>query len=905
LSRYEHERELYNAAVSGAVVVTVNRRLARTLSDDYARRQKESGLKVWERPQINTFDGWLRGCVAAVGEDGFLLTGIQADCLWQQIIRADLAKSGMALMQVQTTAKMVAQAHRSLHDAACAESYNFNSPDLIDAHPNSTDSLLSPTYYLSPECKSFLRWQTQFVTWCKKRDWIDPASLSAYVSTLFRTGMIHAPQRLLVYGFDQLNAAQTALFAQLQHLGTVVDIVNPPVEVSDNVTCVECGDESSEIAAAARWSRLQLERRVGTVAVVVPDLTRVHAQVERIFAAELKLTRYPELVPVANFNVSLGMPLIQHGMITTALMLLSVPDEVDFETISYLLRSPWLNHGVSAAATRAHFESWLRKRNVHKISLKSLTNLCCRRMGHDDSFLRLLEQLILCRGERSDKSLIYWADYFADLLNGAGWPGERALSSDDYQVLMAWREKLLPAFVSLNVIHPPTDFSTAVALLKSVAKEHLFQPQAQDDRLQVVGLLESAGLHFDAMWVTGLTDGVLPGQVQYNPFLPVELQRKHQMPHSSIEHENHYAKLTLQRLLSSAEQVILSYPAAAENVSLAPSPFIQYPIEQYDAFYPAECVASQQTLNNTIEHVCDEVGAALVVAEDTGDVEIRGGTSVLKEQSLCPFRAYIHHRLRVRALESPQPGLDGRMRGNLIHKVLELFWRQVSSQQQLCALGEDKLRNLVTQVTARVLGQQLGADNAELLPLEVQRLSTLLFTWLSQYEISRSPFTIVSLEQRRPVCIGALKFDVIPDRIDRLGDGDLVVIDYKSSLVSNADLVGEKLLEPQLPIYALYGVEDDLNAPVATVFAQIRAGECAFKGVACADGLIAGVKGVAKSGSGKRQIFDWTELLDDWRRQLHELSEDFVAARAQVKPANKQACSFCDLRGLCKIEVNT
>ena len=37
---------------------------------------------------------------------------------------------------------------------------------------------------------------------------------------------------------------------------------------------------------------------------------------------------------------------------------------------------------------------------------------------------------------------------------------------------------------------------------------------------------------------------------------------------------------------------------------------------------------------------------------------MRGGTSIFKDHSACPFRAFAKHRLRSRPLETPRPGLD-------------------------------------------------------------------------------------------------------------------------------------------------------------------------------------------------------------------------------------------------------
>lgn len=868
----------------------------------FAAQQQSAGKRVWQRPVILTLPSWLRRCLAALGEDGRLLDNTQADVLWQQVIRADLHHSSMSLLQIQASAKLAFQAHQLLGGA--------------DALSNSSGYPDSPTGYLSPEHCAFLRWRTAYLQLCKQHNWLDIAALTQLVIDAFAAKMISHPQQLILIGFDQLNNIQSKLLRQLEQNGTAVEVVQPSTSIAADLSCVACPDEQSEISAAARWARSCLESQIGKVAVVVPNLEQLHGKIERIFRHEFAQTQYPDLVPVNTFNVSLGQPLARQGMITTALTLLALEDEADFESISYLLRSPWLSGSDSDAGARANFESWLRRRNINSIKLNDLIDLCRQRGCACSSFAKILVAVRAALVARDEKTMPQWAEHFESQLSQVGWPGARALSSSDYQLLTAWQDKLLPQLAALGVVCDRVGRSSALSLLNKLAHEQLFQAQAQDSRLQVIGLLESAGLHFDALWVMGLTDRVLPGAVQHNPFLPVALQRHYQMPHCSIEHENVFAKLTLQRLLGAAPQLVLSFPCADNDRQLSPSPFVQpllvsssgsYKLEQSDAL-PS---ALHGVDSADWEYLADDVGAPLITAHDGSSIDnsapaidVSGGTNVLREQALCPFRAYVHCRLKVRALEAIQPGVDNRVRGEVLHKILEQFWLQVGSQQALCAIDDDKLYQLVRSICKQKLQQLLYGQALELLPLEVERLTKLIIDWLQQYEKNRAPFKVMELEQTKVVQLGALRFNVIPDRIDCLATGGQIIIDYKTGLVHGKDLLGERLLEPQLPIYALNAndsADSEYGEVMGVAFAQIRAGDCAFKGVASADELLSGVKSVAKSGASKRDIYSWSELLHAWQQQLERSAQDFTLAQAQVDPVNAQACQFCDLQRLCRI----
>jgi len=53
-------------------------------------------------------------------------------------------------------------------------------------------------------------------------------------------------------------------------------------------------------------------------------------------------------------------------------------------------------------------------------------------------------------------------------------------------------------------------FNAARERLRSMAREAIFQPEARDVPIQVMGVLESAGQEFDHLWVMGLTDEAWP-----------------------------------------------------------------------------------------------------------------------------------------------------------------------------------------------------------------------------------------------------------------------------------------------------------------------------------------------------------------------------------------------------------
>jgi probable DNA repair protein len=312
--------------------------------------------------------------------------------------------------------------------------------------------------------------------------------------------------------------------------------------------------------------------------------------------------------------------------------------------------------------------------------------------------------------------------------------------------------------------------------------------------------------------------------------------------------------------------------------------------------------APHQAIANLIldvESLADSRGPALAEGEAA-----RGGTAILKDQALCPFRAFAHHRLNASALEKPAPGIDPATRGTLVHTVLEKFWQMTGSHSALCALTAEGCRERVRLCVNAAIDSLQQTQGRHLTPALVEiergRLQRLTEEWLSQVERERTPFTCVECEKIQEESFGGLNFRSKIDRVDVLADGSRLIIDYKTGRVDLDDLLGERLLEPQLPIYGIGEGETHL---AAVAFASLRRGECALKGVARDEGILPKTAAFAESKlAGKHGIAGWDELLSGWRRRLEALGNDFATGVATVDPVDAQkACRTCDLATLCRI----
>ncbi|SHI72728.1 probable DNA repair protein [Malonomonas rubra DSM 5091] len=867
---------IIGAAEKGALVLTANKRLARHLMAAFDQQMQGNGLQVWPTPQIISFEGWLHRCLAELGQGWRLLEGFRARRLWERLIEADSVGSERELLQVSATAREALKAHQ------LSVAY--------DAEPVFSQ--------LTEDQQVFSRWQQKYQDECRRHNWLDRAELPAVVFQAMVNGQLPLPQSLLLVGFDQQAPELDALTCLVKEQGGKV--VQPQQAMKEGAVIGRYAaiDPQHEVLAAARWARKLLEQGATSIGVVVPDLQKRRKEVERVFRSQIDPAAVLGLQEQeSRFSLSLGSPLAEQGPVHAALQILAVGYRLTIEQVSFLLRTPYLGGSRSEADKRALFDTRLRSFRQQQIGLKNLADLAAKdeRAEKAAAIFSKLQQDV----ENSERLLPgEWAGYFAQQLQSVGWPGERSLSSSEYQMVSVWQEKLLPEFAALDPVSQPLDRMQALALLRRLAGEIEFQLEAPTGPVQVVGLLESAGLEFDHLWLMSLSEEIFPAAARPNPFLPVGVQVEKGMPHASAERELQFARNVLQRLQGASRDMVISYPLRGGDCDLRPSPLIlDFPLRQPELAERQDLLSRQQQEKLQLQQIFDRQGPPL--AGGTGS----GGTAILRDQALCPFRAFAHFRLQASGFDSPQPGIDPITRGNLVHKALELFWREIGSQQALLEMNEQRCDQSLQQQIDAALAEYFArqaAPPAALLDIEKSRLLGLLKEWIAAVEFKRLPFTVTEMEQEHFEQIGPLQIKTIVDRVDQLVDGRKVIIDYKTGWVKSDSLLAERLLEPQLPIYA---TADRQSRADAVAFAQVRRGDCKLVGVAGEGDMLPKVSGVADSKQAQQlEIEDWSQLLVHWRTQLEQLATDYVAGEATVSPVDVEtACAFCDLRGLCRI----
>ena len=873
---------------AGCAVVTPNRRLAAHLKHEYDTRQMQAGKPAWPTADILPFSAFVErvyGDALYSGEAAglpILLAPAQELALWETIIRE--SETGKFLLAIPEAAALARDAWQLAHA--------WNLLARLGKLP------------LNDDARAFREWAQRYETVTRRDRHTDRARLPDVAASRLAQPDIRKPPSLVHYGFDLLLPQQAAFFQALSAAGCEVSGAGPQPRGGAHLRVV-CADSTEEIRRAAAWARARLETArhetsaAPRIGVVVPDLAKRRKAIQRIFSSVME----PDYAlpgrkhPALPFNISLGEALNSYPLVNAAFLALELAGrEIDFERASRLIRSPFIAGAESEFERRARLDAKLRESAEPVVTLDRLLVLIER----EDAGCPVLAQGLAALAEFRKARLFggqppsAWAKAISEAQTAIGFPGERGLDSAEFQALAKWHE-VVADFAALDRVLPRAGYADAVSRLRRMAADALFQPETPDVPIQVLGELEATGMEFDHLWVMGLSDETWPRAPRPNPFLPAELQRAAGVPQGSAAGMLELARRLTGEWLSCSDEVVLSYPQREDDREFKPSPLIVAVPEGGLALPDYGSYRGAVRDLRKIDYVEDARAPALSAAAVVG-----GGTTVIRDQAACPFRAFALHRLAAESLKKPHAGLDAMERGTLLHRVLAQAWAQLKTKSALDAISDAGLDALLARAAedavARIRRDRPTVLSGRFAGIERRRLARLAREWLEQ-EKQRAGFTVLATEDKRAIEIGGLALNARLDRVDETEDGRRIVIDYKTGKASPGTMLGDRPDEPQLPLYVI-GAEPDA---AAVAFALVKAGEMSFSALARDEDLLPDTKAFSESRYRDRHG-SWQEVVAAWRADLARIAAGFVAGAASVDPKQyPNTCRYCDVKPFCRI----
>lgn len=331
--------------------------------------------------------------------------------------------------------------------------------------------------------------------------------------------------------------------------------------------------------------------------------------------------------------------------------------------------------------------------------------------------------------------------------------------------------------------------------------------------LQILGLFETRSLNFENVIVLDANEGSLPNLRIHEPLIPREV--KISLGLDRLEVDEEIQRYQFMRLISSAKNVHLVYQVSKDKEK---SRFVEELVWE-----------EQKKLNDLKKIEVVHAGFNIKINARKRSVakteEIIGflrkytfSASSINTYLRNPLEFYYNYVLGLREKENLLEDLEARHIGTFIHDLLEEAFKPFLGKKPLVGPEFKKcFMDLFHRRFEDKFMRTMGADSFLLKAVLVERLDR----FLSNEEVSeeRRVDEIICLEKKFsddiPLSCGKVNFNYIVDRIDKMQDGTIMLIDYKTGGLDqmpkdinsipfsnlSRETIRESVVSFQLPLY--------------------------------------------------------------------------------------------------------
>ncbi|MDE7344940.1 MAG: PD-(D/E)XK nuclease family protein, partial [Alistipes sp.] len=375
--------------------------------------------------------------------------------------------------------------------------------------------------------------------------------------------------------------------------------------------------------------------------------------------------------------------------------------------------------------------------------------------------------------------------------------GDDAAQRTEFMAVMA--EEIVKLRNSLENCDISIETDVYASLLRRHLQTHRIPFEGEPlEGLQVMGILETRNLDFENVVILSMNDDNFPGnRMAQASFIPYNLRAAFSLP-TPEHHEGVYAYY-FYRLIQRARRIHLLYCSRADEKSTGePSRYI-YQLD-YESGIPVKRI---------------EVGVDVNLAQ-TAPVEVTKDARTLERLErfvdpdspatlsptaffryvACPLRFYFHSVARLSPENEVSEEVDAPMFGTILHAAAQKLYGRIVGEAHP---GETLRAMIRTDEAVRAVTEAINENylcDANATPedytgnlLLVKDIVTrYLRGGIMRYDAAHDAFTATGLEHEVNYAFPfeaagrklRLKFAGIADRIDRLDDGTLRVVDYKT-----------------------------------------------------------------------------------------------------------------------------
>lgn len=432
--------------------------------------------------------------------------------------------------------------------------------------------------------------------------------------------------------------------------------------------------------------------------------------------------------------------------------------------------------------------------------------------------------------------------------------------------------------------------------------------------LQVMGVLETRAVDFDNLIILSMNEGVFPAKPQTNTFIPMNLRHAFGMP--TQEHRDAVFAYHFYRLISRAKNIIMIYDSRSDGMqSGEPSRYIKqlsylydfdikYKTIQYDigveGSKPIEIEKDEQVMNK-LNNCLSGIGKRNLSA------------SVLKYYISCQLKFYYEFVEGLREEDEIEEGIDDKAFGTILHSAMEKIYENVKGRlvhpYDIEKVIKDKeyLRRIIESC---FLQEMHINDISGYLHIVEEILITYIIDIL-KHDQQLGPFYYIDSEQKenveyevKPSSGKPFKVNIVAvyDRIDRMDNGTLRIVDYKTGKSTQNDK-SSKLLVPE--ISAVFKPDSSCSDEAF----QVMLYSLLYKETGVSPNLYfvrdfhtdPGLSTELKSSTNNEPIRNFDIYKEDFKEAFDQLLSDiFNPEKKFIQTDNDKNCKYCQFKEICK-----
>lgn len=885
---------------AGTTVLVPNNRIRDAVVHAYADKQSAT---VFTTPRVLGIDVWARETWLQAGSLGITpyseklaISATEELFLWMDLIQK--SQDRYPLLNEAETASAVSRAYQLMRQW-----------QLQDEHAETLQA-----YRSIPDIDAFLTWSEQFQNRCKNKQLVSLVDCIAQIADQLESGTeitLGLEEDILLLNFYQPPPLYQKLFQQLKRHCKVTEVQLASSGSSVSGTHYEFPTQRAEFHQVAKWAMKIAQQEPSAHIGLIGELgNKQRSELERILAAVLDRNDIIDLSTTqAVFNSThSARSLIDEGVVHDAFLLFElIKQDQSAENFCRLLRSSFVLPKSNEWEGRFALERILRKRvNLH-CQLQDI--LYYAGQADEPAYCPILHQSLSQLRERyrrlpQRQNPKKWSELFMQILEHFQWPG--SLLTPHQQQVVERFQVALDTLSALTPILGDIDQGKAASCLRRLCIETRHSQEFDHKRqISLYSIEEASGLDFDHIWLLNFNDQVWPPSINPSPFLPYSLQKETGIPGSHSDVQFQFASDAFRILCHSvAVSLQSSHHRSDGEQEFRPSNFSKHfaaaPLSETADPTPHCFYGEPFSSAPSITTVPDQKAVAL-----TPDDQSLGGHQVLSDQSSCPFRAFARYRLNVQELSQFATGLSPMARGLAVHEALEYLFKRVADSQSLHQMSSDALKETSSAAADAAIKYLRGHHKSLMTPrfeqIERQRILSLLQNFIDK-EKERQPFTAIAWEQKHQWRYRDMLFHLKIDRVDRLDDESLAVIDYKTGKTSASlsSWLQERPEDLQLPFYTTLMKQSSEQPVNAVAIAHVNAENMRYSGIMESEQFHPKMTNISNKQPDDK---DWDSLVQHFETILHSIADEFHTGIATVDPANPPGtCRYCDYQAFCRIQ---